>query len=259
MLSHDDEHDFLKNPVDETAPAGFINIWPYGLVKQDSLTGRRFKTDDERQAGGPPERDKRFVSYIFGLDLGRVRDYSSLVIIEPRYVGDVGHYLVRAVARYRLGLPYANIISKTKRVYDKLRDETIRKNTQKFDATIIADATGVGAPIVEALRDKMPYADVRAAIFTAGHEARFDGDTVYAPKALCVSTLLACFESGRIHIPEELRLRGVLFEELQNYELRVSSEGSESFSGRGTTHDDVLSACMLAVFLAERQRPVILF
>ena len=259
MLSHDNEHDSFNNPDDETAPRGMINVWPYGRIKQDSLIGRRFKTEEELNAGGPPERDKHFVSYVIGLDPGRVRDYSGLVIIEPRFVGDVGHYLVRAVARYRLGIPYANIISKTKRVYDKLRDETIKKDTQKFECSIVADATGVGAPLVDALRDKMPYADIISAIFTGGYEARFDGDMLYLPKNVAVSTLLACFESGRIHISEKLQLRDALFDELQNYELRVTDEGAERFDHKSSGFSDLLSALMLAVFYSERRRPAILF
>ena len=89
--------------------------------------------------------------YAIGLDLAQVRDYSAIAIIEkvlppqPDALSSTSlnepEYHVRHVARFDLGTPYPDIVSRVGEMmqHPKLRDRT----------RLVLDRTGVGAPVAD--------------------------------------------------------------------------------------------------------------
>ena len=88
--------------------------------------------------------------FYLGIDLGKSRDHTAIVIVErvdlrSAYVGDVFDGLhLRYAERVALGTPYPEVVANVRRMvrHEKLRGQ----------CAVVADATGVGAPVVDMLR-----------------------------------------------------------------------------------------------------------
>jgi hypothetical protein len=81
------------------------------------------------------------------------------------------------------------------------------------------------------------------------------------PKVTLVSGLQACLHSGRLAIQSDAIDAHALVSELQSFEGHVQDSGRWKFGARSGEHDDLVLACALAVWQAERGarlRPLIL-
>jgi len=113
------------------------------------------------------------------------------------------------------------------------------------------DATGVGLPVVDLLRERLHGGRVVAAYFTYGDrrtETVEDGQVrVSLGKAFLVSRLQALLQCGRLHLPRTGEAQA-LTEELLNYEIRVDENAHEKYGAfKVGTHDDLVTALGLAV------------
>jgi hypothetical protein len=57
----------------------------------------------------------------------------------------------------------------------------------------------------------------------------YDNRQIRLPKNQLVSSLLGCFDSDRIFLSKRLRELDAMLEELQEFEIKISDEGRESF------------------------------
>jgi len=113
------------------------------------------------------------------------------------------------------------------------------------------DATGVGLPVVDLLRERLHGGQVVAVYFTYGHrraETVEGGQRrVSLGKAYLVSRLQALLQCGRLHLPPTGEAQA-LTEELLNYEIRVDENATEKYGAfKVGTHDDLVTALGLAV------------
>ncbi len=114
-------------------------------------------------------------------------------------------------------------------VVASLRQHTIHK------PRILVDATGVGLPVVDILRQALagkPHVLV-ACMFTYGDRYTKDTSNYRAPsasvgKAHLVSRLQALLQTQRIKLPETSEAR-VLAKELLDYEIRVSEDANDKY------------------------------
>ena len=115
----------------------------------------------------------------------------------------------------------------------------------KEEPWVYVDATGVGQPIVDLLREQYPY--VTPVYFFHGDRRLIDSAGVKLGKAWLVSHLQALLQTGRIHLPNTPEAR-VLAEELLDYEIRVDENANDKYGAfRVGTHDDLVTALGLAV------------
>jgi hypothetical protein len=93
--------------------------------------------------------------FLVGVDLGKRRDPTAIAVVERVEVAGEWdafqaayrqrvEYRVRHVERIRLGTPYPDVVERVKQVVG-WRELAGR-------STVIVDATGVGAPVVDMLR-----------------------------------------------------------------------------------------------------------
>src|SRR5213593_579438 len=94
--------------------------------------------------------------YFVGLDLGQTLDYSALAVVERAeiFLDEMDwvtyerrrrqRFRVPFLERVRLGTPYP-------RVVDRVR-EVVRAPELAGRCTLVMDATGVGAPVLDMLR-----------------------------------------------------------------------------------------------------------
>ncbi len=157
-------------------------------------------------------------------------------------------YTARMIQRLPLGTPYPEVAAAIVEVVKGLQLRTVQK------PILMVDATGVGLPVVDILRQALagrPHVLV-ACLFTHGERYTKDTSNYRAPaasvgKAYLVSRLQALLQTQRIKLPETNESR-VLAKELQEYEIRVDEDANmKAGAFRVGSHDDLVTALGLAV------------
>jgi hypothetical protein len=180
---------------------------------------------------------------ILGVDIGQKRDPTAICVAETVQREQL-HYLIRHLERLPLDTPYPAVAARISALASALAERT------GFKPEVFVDATGVGAPVMDLLREQAP--EVRSAVavlFTAGsgkkphrHEKKLT-----LGKARLVSRLQALLRVGRLHLPKT-READALAKELLTYEIRVDDNGHARFGAfKVGTHDDLVTALGLAV------------
>lgn len=115
---------------------------------------------------------------------------------------------------------------------------------------LVVDATGVGRPVVDILRDALHGIRVYLIPATFTHGDRLDqgGGEWRVGKAFLVSRLQSLFQTSRIKLPADHREAAAMANELISYELKVSEQGNDTYGAfKVGTHDDLVTALGLAV------------
>jgi hypothetical protein len=183
-----------------------------------------------------------------GIDVGQKRDPTAVCIAQSEWREVEGrmeiHFTIRHLERLPIGTPYPEVIERVGRLAFRAGDIA---GEWPF---LYVDATGVGQPIVDALRDGGYHESVAAVVFTAGETRKetWDGERlrVSLGKEFLVSRLQTLLGTGRLHLPPGPEMEA-LADELLNYELRVDAKGhAKAGAFRVGTHDDLVTAVGLA-------------
>ena len=183
---------------------------------------------------------------ILGLDLGQRQDHSAVVVMEVRAKHPQWYlfsrepersYRVRLAERLPLELPYGEVV-------ERVRD-LVATVPAGVPVTVVADATGVGGPVVEALQRLRMGVRVAAVVITGGEEARTAGGRHMVPKKDLVAALGMRVESGSLRVAARMAGARVLLGELGKFRARVGDGGLVRYAGAGE-HDDLVMALALA-------------
>jgi hypothetical protein len=192
--------------------------------------------------------------YILGLDLGQAQDYTALAVLERTRLPDparlpetVSHYAVRHLKRWQLGTPYTHIVAEL---------GGLVRQPPLDHPLLVVDQTGVGAPVVDMVRQARLPASLRPVLITGGYAANCGGDGVYhVAKVQLASVLQVLLQSRRIKVAP-LPERDVLTRELLAFQVKVTVSATETFEAwREREHDDLVLAVALAAWVGERWRP----
>jgi hypothetical protein len=208
-----------------------------------------------------PPRAAGHISYIVGVDIGQRVDPTAIAVVETRYdAQERGYYIVRFLKRFKLGLLYAEVAKRVARLDTKLRQDAAKDGLEAW-VTYILDATGVGQgpseQIVQAL-SAQSYADVYRCYLTGGINAIVDNERmqIKLPKTQLVSCLVSVFDADHMELPARSKEIDAMIIELLNFEIRVSDEGRDAFGAfKVGTHDDLVTALGLAIWLGENSPP----
>ena len=201
-------------------------------------------------------------AYLLGLDLGQAADYTALTIAEVREVptGElhtddapktIRHYDIRHLERFPLGTGYPEIVAAVVARCAALP----APGSHDLTPQLVVDATGVGRPVVDLLRDTQPRADVVPLTITGG-DAPAGGASGYqsVPKRDLASTLAVLLQAARLNFAPTLPDAAVLQQELLNFKVKLSAAGHDSYSAwRENQHDDLVLAAALACWWGERK------
>src|SRR4051794_37230523 len=183
-----------------------------------------------------------------GVDLGQARDYTAIVIVErARWLvrerdpitgsfRSGTFWQVRHAERVPLGASYPDVVEHIRRL--------VKREPIAGRCTLVVDATGVGAPVVDLLRRERLGCPVVPVVITAGETASSDGVRYRVPKRDLIAGLQVAFQKRRLGLAQGLPMLGELREELRSMRVRVSENGSERYAGR--VHDDLVLALALA-------------
>ncbi len=191
------------------------------------------------------------VSYVLGLDLGQVQDFTALAVIERPTVVQAGEkpvYSLRHLQRFELGMPYTEVVPE---VLGIARSEPLK------GSPVVTDQTGVGRAVVDLFRYSGGGLYVVPVTITAGQEAhRDDKHNWHVPKKDLVGCLQVVLQSGRLRLPSKLPLTEVLVKELHSFQVKITLSANETFgSWREGSHDDLVLALALACWWADRHPP----
>jgi hypothetical protein len=198
------------------------------------------------------------IRHFVGLDLGQVKDFTALAVLERPVacIEDVRSrrrpaYAVRHLQRFPLGTPYPVVVQA---VRELLGSALLRK------PTLAVDHTGVGRAVVDMLADAL-RGRVACLCYpitiTAGHIVTTNElGGLHVPKKELVSTLRVLLQARRLHVARTLPEAAVLVKELENFRVKVTAARNETFeSWREGQHDDLVLAVALATWLGEQTLP----
>jgi hypothetical protein len=185
---------------------------------------------------------------LIGADIGQKRDPTCIVAVQLKYrkVGERSdsHFYVRMIERLPLGTPYPEVARRLGEVWSNLAA------LPGSGPRAYIDATGVGLPVVDLVRDYVSAPrSVWAVIFNHGDQRteHEDEKKIVLGKAFLVSRLQVLLQAGRIHLPQTHEAK-VLANELLNYEIRIDDDANDRYGAfKVGTHDDLVTALGLAV------------
>jgi hypothetical protein len=184
--------------------------------------------------------------YFFGVDLGRDRNYTALAVLEKRWNqndvdgflrtgshGDWG-YTIRRLDVVALGTPYVDIVDWLKTQMEKLADPRYRR-------TLVVDATGVGAAVMDLLRRTKIPGSLVGVIITGGSQPghTYTRDMNAVSRTELLTKLQIAVEEQRFTIAKNCRETKRLISEL----VELKADGGKSPKG-----DDLAFATALAVW-----------
>lgn len=184
--------------------------------------------------------------WLLGLDLGQRQDPSALVLAERTGGGYHGQYAVRWGRRWPLGTLYEDVAAGV---------ETVMSSPQLADEEVkfIADATGVGTPVMEMLTRRQLHP--MPVLITSGSMATKDeGGWWHVPKRDLASVLALVLEQGRLRIAKGLEIAEQLRREMENFKIKKTAAGNELFeAATEAIHDDLVIALALSLWWGERR------
>jgi hypothetical protein len=186
-----------------------------------------------------------------GLDIGQSQDPTAIVVLQHvrSEKGDpmiVDEYRVRDAKRLQLGTSYVDVIRHVSGLLEAIRP--------LGNATLIMDATGVGAPIVDMFR----AAGLKpvAVQVHGGQIASYDKGSWHIPKRDLVSSAKRLLGEKTLKIADGLQHGDTLITELQNFSVNINiATGHDSYEAwREGVHDDLVFALSLTCWWALRKK-----
>jgi hypothetical protein len=160
--------------------------------------------------------------YYAGLDLGKLQDHSALAIVQK----DAETLKLVYNHEFPLQTAYTEVIA-----------TAARANTRFHLQKLLADQTGIGEPILEALQTE-------GVANTEGAKLTQDAKTEI------LTHLKLTMQQHRLAIPYDKRL----CQQINDQQYAYTRNGKLSFSHPPNTHDDQLWALALAVYAAKTEQ-----
>lgn len=194
-------------------------------------------------------------TFIIGLDLGQRNDYTAAAVIErdreqrdplpgSMHYQYVPTYTVHQLDRIRQ-VSYVTVA-------DNLA--ALMRSTALQDATLVVDETGVGAGVVDLLKER--GLTPRRVTITGGDQVTRDGTFGFrVPKRDLATAVALVLEQRRLQVPASLPHAETLRSELGNFRVKVNLAGHDTYGAgaewREGAHDDLVLAVALAVWFGE--------
>jgi hypothetical protein len=176
--------------------------------------------------------------FYIGLDLGQRQDFSAVAVVEREEQAQAWmparrELSVAHLERMGLGTPYPKVVE---RVCEMMRHPKMAERCR-----LVVDATGVGAPVVDLLRQEGFAGRLSTVTITGGERAHGVGERWHVPRRDLLAGVEVLLEAGELKICRRLKEAARLVRELE----AMSVDG-------GGEHDDLVFAVGLAVWRARR-------
>jgi hypothetical protein len=154
--------------------------------------------------------------------------------------------------RFHLGTPYPEIELRVSKLLAHPRLQPRRPRPA-------IDGTEVGRAVVDLFLNRCLTDEASPATITAGDTVRHDAWNnsqmgCWVPKRELVGSIQSGLQSGRLKFASRLPLAGTLKKELLNFQVKITTAANETFGAwRENTHDDLVLALAIAMWLGERR------
>lgn len=155
-------------------------------------------------------------------------------------------FAIRFLERLTLGTSYPDVAARLVEIVGGVRARGVERMELRIDAT------GVGAPVVDIVRQALRAEPCLIVAVTFTHGDRYDQNPddrrlARLGKAYLVSRLQALLQTSRVDLPSTAEARQ-LAQELQVYEIRIDQDANDKYGAfKVGTHDDLVTALGLAV------------
>lgn len=178
--------------------------------------------------------------FYLGVDLGQTRDHSAISAVERNDYH--GILMVRYVHRVPLGTPYPKVVRHIGCVVRHIGP-----------CALAVDATGVGAPVVEMLREARISNDISAITITSGETETQRAGGWGVPQKDLIAGLQLSMERRELRLAANLKEKNALLRELVNMKGTTNPKGRLRLGTDGCgQHDDLVIALALACWRAKR-------
>jgi Terminase RNaseH-like domain len=186
------------------------------------------------------------LGYLCGLDLGQAQDYTALAVAEVQAREHQYLYHVRYVQRFALKTSYPVIV---RSVADLLERPPLRDQ-----ATLVADTTGVGQPVIEMLKEAGVH-PIAITITSRSVVTEQAWDHFHVPKRDLVSAIQILLQSRCLSIAPALPDADLLKQELANFQVKITAAAHDTYGAwREGSHDDLVLALAVAMWYGSQQR-----
>lgn len=196
--------------------------------------------------------------FYLGVDLGQSQDPTAVVLVEremivlpevdPATREQVIDYVyhVKGTRRLKLGTSYPEIVRQIVSIAGMLPGAR--------QLTYVVDATGVGRPVIDLLREAVgTVAPIVPVVFTGGDAVRYEDGFYRVPKKDLVHSVMVLLQTGKLKIAERSEDSRALITELMNMRIKVTSEQHTGYEAwREGQHDDLVFALSLACWRARK-------
>jgi hypothetical protein len=206
-------------------------------------------------------------AFVVGVDLGQQSDPSAVAVIEridgvfeygtpwERHTGTgtipqqkARRFDVRYLQRLPLKLPYPQQVA---RIAALMARPPLCGGDGIPRATVVADGTGVGRPVLELL-DRAGVESEKVLITGSEDQDAYRDGMWRVSKALIVQQIDAYLHNGELRFAKRLAEAEQVAVELKAFSRFVSATGRSSWEARGSAHDDLVLSVGLALWWAAR-------
>ncbi|HYP13022.1 MAG TPA: hypothetical protein VEQ63_03790 [Bryobacteraceae bacterium] len=198
--------------------------------------------------------------WIVGVDLGQRQDYSAVAALEVHeaayderdpITADFRRelrYRVRLAERVQLETPYTELV---RRLRAMTADAALAGK-----CTLVVDATGVGAPVLELLRAAGPRCRIVPVMITGGDQEGSDGTVYRVPKQDLMLGMQVLLEQRKLDIAKRAGFSRELVSELGEMRATPTGFGRQRFGPASSAkHDDLVMALSLACWWVRKTGP----
>jgi hypothetical protein len=200
-----------------------------------------------------------FESFFIGVDLGQSHDFTAIAVVERAVLKrefDAAVWAFRKEVRFHLrhlervpiGTSYPEVVERVAHI--------TRSPGITGPIHLAVDNTGVGAAVVDLLRDARPNATLMPVTITGGDTEHVSGGAHRVPKRDLIVVLQVLLQAGGLRIAAGLKDTPTLLAELMAMEVKVSAAGNQQFGAwREGQHDDLVLAVALACWAVDKAYP----
>jgi len=198
--------------------------------------------------------------YFVGLDLGQSQDFTAIAVLERAELSgdwDPAMYAwrktialrLRHLERVPLGTPYTEVVD---RVVVVTRSADLAERCQ-----LIADATGVGRPVMDMLRRAgLGSSRLWPVLITGGDMETYANGHYRVPKRDLIVGLQLLLQRRGLQIAKGMQFGPVLAREMAEMRVKITPSGNEQYGAwREGEHDDLVLALALACWGVRKAYP----
>lgn len=183
-----------------------------------------------------------------GVDIGKMRDYTALVVTSDVLRDGTHYFATHSVERLPLGTPYPAVVDRIVEVIAKLE----AKNERRRDAgeralrrELLIDSTGVGGALIDLVRES-GLKPIAVTLVGGDLVTEHEPNRVSIGKGYMVGRLQVLLQTKRLRLPESAEAR-ILAAELHDYTGQTNETGHTAWNARSGQHDDLVIALGLSV------------